>query len=723
MNKLCTFVLIVLFVNVSMGATWTVNPGKDAGADAGNPYNNIGTSPLTDIGWMSGYQYWGHWAAFDMPTDLAGATVTSAILTVVPRYTVGDLTVNINVMTHDWVEGTGGTGAGADYFTYDGTSPWTGTYSLGLMDRVLDSENHPVVFSSVVFPNAPYPGHENGTAPVTINLTSVVQYWADGNPNYGIFFQVPDAGGTKYTDLFTREAAENLRPVLTITYIPTSIKHYQVEADKDASGKSDQWGNLGRYAFHEGSVNNGSLYAPLGWAKYNLPNDLAGARVISATIEYDVFGVEDDSMGFYVYGMTTDWVEGNNSANSGACYMSPDGVNAWPNGNGWGTADIMAGIRSDSGILVPRANDYSNYDTYNVDITDIAQAWANGSANHGVLMVPYDDGSGWNWIQIGMDTADQGGGGYIPHGTILHLEYDVSQHNIEIAANKDTLVNAGDERNYGAYPFIELWAVQTYRHQSGFVKWDIPSALDGKTVVDAKIHFFARNCWNQIEGQHNPLKFQIHAMTSPWEEGTGNSEYSDDGATWTTYNGWDFWQHWVPGSPANADETLGGGGYLELEFGADELPVIYGEANIPEFIHDPYDLGFEFDVNIAPTLIQKWISGEMVNNGIRLSSVIENTSVVLDIWSRNADSYSPTPGTWAPRLIINYAEPDCNDWVHRLDGDIDGDCYVDFKDVHIFADEWLATGDVISDIDDSDNVDFADFSELANDWMQNSLLP
>lgn len=226
MSKLSLLVLIVLFASMAMATTWTVNPSKDAGADSSNPFNNIGASSLTDIGWMSGYQYWGHWAAFDMPTDLAGATVTSATLTVVPRYTVGDLAVNINVMTHDWVEGTNGSHAGVNYYEYDGANWWTGTYSLGLMDRVLDSENHPVIFSSVIFPNAPYPGHENGTTPVTIDLTSVVQYWADGNPNYGIFFDVPDAGGTKWTDLFTREAAENLKPVLTMTYIvpePVSI--------------------------------------------------------------------------------------------------------------------------------------------------------------------------------------------------------------------------------------------------------------------------------------------------------------------------------------------------------------------------------------------------------------------------------------------------------------------------------------------------------------------
>jgi len=61
--------------------------------------------------------------------------------------------------------------------------------------------------------------------------------------------------------------------------------------------------------------------------------------------------------------------------------------------------------------------------------------------------------------------------------------------------------------------------------------------------------------------------------------------------------------------------------------------------------------------------------------------------------------------------------------VSSPDGDINGDCVVDYLDVQQMANEWLAGNDPNSDLDDDNDVDFRDFGILANQWQKNNSLP
>ncbi len=209
---------------------------------------------------------------------------------------------------------------------------------------------------------------------------------------------------------------------------------WQVEAWKDTGGHAGLWGNVGRNAYHVGATLDEGLRRPVGWAAYELPGGLIGGTVISATIEYDVYGCADGNdigMGFTIEAMTCDWVEGTNSED-GACYMGPEGSgeedpNLWPGGHGWGTNDVIEGVIADTGVIPTRTNDDVNYDTYNVDVASIVEQWAGGTANFGVLMVPYcaPGTEGINYVMIGMDTEAQGASSdySVEHGTILHIEY------------------------------------------------------------------------------------------------------------------------------------------------------------------------------------------------------------------------------------------------------------------------------------------------------------
>ena len=50
--------------------------------------------------------------------------------------------------------------------------------------------------------------------------------------------------------------------------------------------------------------------------------------------------------------------------------------------------------------------------------------------------------------------------------------------------------------------------------------------------------------------------------------------------------------------------------------------------------------------------------------------------------------------------------------------DLSGDCYVDFEDVKILADNWLAVGANQADLIGDGRVDFKDFAILASQWLQ-----
>ena len=54
-------------------------------------------------------------------------------------------------------------------------------------------------------------------------------------------------------------------------------------------------------------------------------------------------------------------------------------------------------------------------------------------------------------------------------------------------------------------------------------------------------------------------------------------------------------------------------------------------------------------------------------------------------------------------------------------GDLNGDCLVDLKDLDVFTDQWLYTGDCsadpnCADINGNNTVDFVDFAWMGLNW-------
>jgi len=53
--------------------------------------------------------------------------------------------------------------------------------------------------------------------------------------------------------------------------------------------------------------------------------------------------------------------------------------------------------------------------------------------------------------------------------------------------------------------------------------------------------------------------------------------------------------------------------------------------------------------------------------------------------------------------------------------DLNGDCEVNFLDIHVFAEQWLAPPESSADLDRDDEVDMSDFALLADQWHQTGI--
>ena len=60
-------------------------------------------------------------------------------------------------------------------------------------------------------------------------------------------------------------------------------------------------------------------------------------------------------------------------------------------------------------------------------------------------------------------------------------------------------------------------------------------------------------------------------------------------------------------------------------------------------------------------------------------------------------------------------------WAACPDGDLTGDCGVDFDDVRTFADQWLYPSGSFADIDGLSGVEGRDFAMLAGKWGQSGI--
>jgi hypothetical protein len=140
---------------------------------------------------------------FDLAAIPTGAVVESATLELYLFESGGSQTELVEAfpVTRDWVEGTGGTNAGASWDLYDGVTSWGTPGGDHLPDAV-------ATFT------AGAPGWKS------MELSAVAQDWVDGTlPNYGLVLASPESGGNDEKHYYSREHVDPaLRPKLTLVY-------------------------------------------------------------------------------------------------------------------------------------------------------------------------------------------------------------------------------------------------------------------------------------------------------------------------------------------------------------------------------------------------------------------------------------------------------------------------------------------------------------------------
>lgn len=213
MKKAIVVLMVLLTACFAAAATWSDVAAKDTMADGQWPNDNLGgwTGLQVGSGWPQGTDRFGAWLSWNLPVDLAGATVTSATLTM--KQTVDGaggsfptLGIRVNLMSHDWTE------MGLTVYKYDGVNSWTDGYYMGYGDRVADGGGVPIIYDTQTVTIGNY-------SDVVFSMASAVQYWADGGTNYGLFLDADNSGYDTYVQFCSSEVAGS-EPVLSLTYEP-----------------------------------------------------------------------------------------------------------------------------------------------------------------------------------------------------------------------------------------------------------------------------------------------------------------------------------------------------------------------------------------------------------------------------------------------------------------------------------------------------------------------
>lgn len=156
------------------------------------------------------------------------------------------------------------------------------------------------------------------------------------------------------------------------------------------------------------------------------------------------------------------------------------------------------------------------------------------------------------------------------------------------------------------------------------MKADLSQIPESATINKAELKLY---CYS-LRWPYNP-KLDLYGVTYTWEEGTGGYyQTPDSGATWYQYNvGTGDWA--MPGGDVDTSMDFG--------YGPNGL---VSEAVMQE------DSWVTFDIT---GLAQKWVSGEIENNGVLIQAIQRGYNAARFYSSEYADD------GLRPELVIEYS--------------------------------------------------------------------
>lgn len=179
--------------------------------------------------------------------------------------------------------------------------------------------------------------------------------------------------------------------------------------------------------------------------------------------------------------------------------------------------------------------------------------------------------------------------------------------------------------NYGSSDgfVFEAGGSSTFARANGLIQFNgLPSLAPGQTVTSARLGL------TSLGGTTGTVN--LYRMTQSWVAGTKNESsfpVTPDGATWQTYDGVNPW----PG--ISGFRTADGGGFSA---GSAETSVVLGTAVL---ITSPApQLNY---INLDPSLVQQWLTGEFTNNGLLIVAAEGTGSLIFHSSDSVTAEYRP----------------------------------------------------------------------------------
>ncbi len=274
--------------------------------------------------------------------------------------------------------------------------------------------------------------------------------------------------------------------------------------------------------------------------------------------------------------------------------------------------------------------------------------------------------------------------------------------------NDSVVLNRGLDSNYQFVTEPNLWTTVIDSDTSAEAAWLAIGQYGWHTlnITGGTLHISGMLQAFYPQDGNPPLqtdKFMLEmARSNLYEYGDSNSVLNISGGS-VTGNG-----HFVIGGLNDEWGNLGGNGHFNMSGGTVDcngtLEIgMYngtGDVNLSGGIFDANDLQMTahglLTISGTGKLVLKGDKRELVNGYINSGWIVSPAYVTYHAVTNTTEISASSCGSGA---------------------NLSGDCYVDFEDVKILADNWLAVGANQADLNGDGRVNFKDYAELARQWL------